>query len=232
MTLAVMAKGKKPPTRKSGSTDKSASQAKPRKSSIKKSAAKPGKGHNKPPPDRVPPHPKAQPVLHSGWQTDTTGEIARHMATRQRHFRAAIGIGTPTTGTPHAQAHDPTYLHQVMLRRIASLEETFAKLAALSDAEQIKPRPLDESEIEEIRDTLVWLKALPPAPTRQPTDLVEAESKLAKFGEKVLVGLTVWAATKVASPAATALWASCSAQLKTAAQAIGEWYANLPLPPP
>ena len=75
------------------------------------------------------------------------------------------------------------------------------------------------------------MRALPPVATRRLTDVVEVESKLAKFGEKVLVGLTVWAATKVASAAATALWASCGAQLKLAAEAIGEWYANLPPPP-
>jgi hypothetical protein len=168
MVFAVMAKSKKPATRK-GTAGKAVGKGKPRKSSIKKSAAKAGKGHNKPPPDRVPPPP---PI--SSWQTptDNSAQIAHAAAARQRGFRAAIGIGTPTVGTPHAQAHDPTYLHQVMLRRIASLEETFAKLAALSDAEQIKPRPLDDSEIEEIRRTLVWLKALPPAPTQQrPTRL-------------------------------------------------------------
>jgi hypothetical protein len=222
-----MAKGKKPPTRKSGSTGK----VKPRKPPMKKSAAKPGKGHNNPPSDHVPPPPKAPPVMPSGWQTDTTGEIARHMATRQRHFRAALGIGTPTADTPHAQAHDPTHLHQVMLNRIAGLEETFEKLATVPDAEQIKPRPLDDSELEEIRSMLEKLKALRPIPTQRPTDAVQAQSKLKEFGDKVLVGLAVGIATKVASATATALWASCGDELIAAAQSIGEWYANLPPPP-
>jgi hypothetical protein len=217
-----MAKGK-PPTKRKGAADKAVGKAKPRKRSIKKSAAKPGPGHNKPPPDPVSP-----PI--SSWQTppDDSVQNAHAAAVRQRGFKAAMGMGTPTENTPFAAAHDPAHLHQVMLKRIAALEETIVKLAALPDAEQIEPKPLDDSEIAEIRNMLAKLKALPPAPAQRPTDAVEAESKLKTFGEKVLVGLTVWAATKVASATATALWASYSAQLKLAAQAIGEWYATLP----
>ena len=217
---------RKPPIPRKAAAGKAAGRGKPRKPSAKKSAAKPG--HNKPPGEEVLHAPR--PFM-SSWATDTTSQIAHHMALRHRTRMARTGIGTDTTGTPHAQAHDPTYLHQVMLRRIAALEETIAKLVALPAAEQIKPKLLDDREIEEIRNILSKVKALPPVATRRPTDEVEAESKLARFGEKVLVGLTIWAATKVASAAATALWASCSAQLKLAAQAIGEWYANLPSPP-
>jgi len=147
---------------------------------------------------------------------------------RQRGFRAATGIGTRTESTPFAAAHDPTHLHQVMLSRIAALEETIKKLAALPDAEQIEPKPLDDSEPAQIRNMLANAKALPPAPAQRPTDVVEVEGKLKKFGDKVAVGLTVWVTTKVASAAATALWANCSDQLIGAAKAIGEWYANLP----
>jgi hypothetical protein len=111
-----MAKGKKPTGRKPAA-GKSAGKANPRKPSIKKSAAKPGKGHNNPPPDHVPA--PSRPIM-SSWATDTTGQIAHFMALRQRGFRAATGIGTPTAGTPHAQANDPTYLHQVMRNRIAA----------------------------------------------------------------------------------------------------------------
>jgi hypothetical protein len=179
----------------------------------------------------VPPPP---PPPISSWQTPTNdnAQIAHAAATRQRGFKAATGIGTPTTDTPQAQARDPSYLHQVMLRRIAALEETFAKLAALPDAEQIKPRPLDDSELEEIRRTLASLKTLPSAPAQRSPDAVKAPSKLREFGDKVLVGLTVWAATKVASAAATALWATCGAQLTFAAQSVVEWLESLPPPPP
>jgi hypothetical protein len=217
MVLAVMAKGKKPPIRKSGSTGKAAGKAKPRKPS-KKSAAKPGKGHNRPPPDHVPPPPKAPPVMPPGWQTDTTGEIARHMATRQRHFRAALGIGTPTTDTPHALAYDPTHLHQVMRRHIAALEGTIKKLAV----------PLSE-EVKDVERKLAKLKALPPSPKRLTPDVVEAPSKLKKFGEQVLSDVAKQAASTAVKEAAKQLWASYGHQLIAAAQSIGEWIANLPL---
>jgi hypothetical protein len=178
-----MAKGKTPTTRK-GAAVKAAGKPKPRKRSIKKPAAKPGKGHNNPPPDLVPP--SAPPF--TGWLTDNSAQVAHATAARQSGYRAATGIVTPTTGTPFALAHDPNYLHWVMLNRIAALEETIEKLATLPDAEQITPSPLDDSEIEEIRRTLVKLRALPPVPTQRPTDAVEVPNKFREFGEKVLYG--------------------------------------------
>jgi hypothetical protein len=213
-----------------GTAGKTAGNHKPRKRPTKKAAVtKPGIGHNKPPTAKVPRPPPPIP----SWATDdqTAEQIAHATAARHRSFRAALGIGTPTAGTPFAQAHDPTHLHQVMLKRIAALEETIAKLATLPDAEQIKPKPLDDSEIEEIRSMLAKVKALPPALAQRPPDAVKAPSKLMEFGDKVVVGLAVWAATRVASAAATALWASCSAQLKLAAQSIVEWLESLPPPP-
>ena len=104
-----MAKGK-PPTRRKAAAGKG--KAKPRKPSIKKSAAKPGKGHNKPPKEEVL-HAPRPPI--SNWQTETTGQIAHLMAQRQRTRIAGTGIGTDTSKTPHALAHDPKTLHQVVL---------------------------------------------------------------------------------------------------------------------
>ena len=49
-----------------------------------------------------------------------------------------------------------------MLRCIAALEQTIRKL----------PTPLDE-EVEEVKRELAKLKALPPVPTRLPTDAVK-----------------------------------------------------------
>jgi hypothetical protein len=223
-----MAKRKTPTTRK-GTAGRAVGKAKSRKPSIKKSAAKRGIGDNKPPPDHVPP--PARPAL-SGWATDTTSQIAHHMALRQRHFRAATGIGTPTADTPHAQTHDPTYLHQVMRQRIAAVEETIKKLAALPAVEQITPRPLDDDQLEEIRNVLAKVKVLPPALTRQPANAVEAPSKLRKFGERVVSSMAEDAAKKVAYAAAGVLWAKYGQQLIDVAQSIGEWLANLPPPPP
>ena len=145
-----MAKGKKPTGRKPAAV-KAAGKPRPRKRPIKAAAVKPGPGHNNPPKEEVLHAPR--PFMTS-WATDTTSQIARYTAQRQRTRIARTGIGTVTTGTPHAQAHDPTYLHQVMLRSIAALEKTIRKL----------PTPHDE-EVEEVKRELAKLKALPPVPT-------------------------------------------------------------------
>ena len=224
--LAVMAKRKTPTTRK-GAAGKAAGKPKARKPSTKKSAAKPGPGHNQPPPDHVPPPP---PISSWGTPMDNSAQVAHAIAARQRGFKAAT-IGTVTAGTQFAQAHDPTHLHQVMLNRIAALEETIAKLAALPEAEQIKPRPLDDDELEEIRNMVAKVKALPPVPAQRPPNAVEAESKLRKFGEQLLLALTVQAAAGAISAPVKELWASHGHQLIDAARSIAEWIGSLPPPP-
>ena len=214
-----MAKGKKPTGRKAAAGKAAVDKPKPRKrSAAKKSTAKPGIGHNKPPTAKVPA--PAPPI--SSWASDdqSAAQIAHAAAARQRSFRAAI------SGEP------PNVLHTVMLNRIAALEETIAKLEALPEAERIKPRLLDDSEIDEIRNILARVKALSPAPAQRPPDAVEAESKLRTFGEQLLLALAVQAATVVISAPLKELWASYGHQLIDLAQSIGEWYANLPPPPP
>ena len=214
-----MAKGKKPTGRKAAAGKAAVDKPRPRKrSAAKKSTAKPGIGHNKPPTAKVPA--PAPPI--SSWASDdqSAAQIAHAAAARQRSFRAAI------SGEP------PNVLHTVMLNRIAALEETIAKLEALPEAERIKPRLLDDSEIDEIRNILARVKALSPAPAQRPPDAVEAESKLRTFGEQLLLALAVQAATVVISAPLKELWASYGHQLIDLAQSIGEWYANLPPPPP
>ena len=82
-------------------------------------------------------------------------------------------------------------LHAVMLKRIAALEKTIAKL----------PTPPSE-EIEEVKNEIVRLRALPPVPTRLPTDAVQAQAKLRKNGEDLsslatqVVSVSVKAAVK------------------------------------
>ena len=207
-----MAKGK-PPTRRKAAAGKG--KAKLRKPSIKKSAAKPGKGHNKPPKEEVLHAPR--PFMAS-WQTDTTGQIARYTAQRRRTLIARTGIGTDTSKTPHAQAHDPAYLHQVMLKRIAALEKTIARL----------PTPPSD-EIEEAKREIAKLRALPPVPIRLPTDAVQAQAKLRKFGEQVLSSLATPVVSAAVKSAVKELWASYGHQLIATAQSIGEWIASLPL---
>jgi hypothetical protein len=207
-----MAKGKKSTPRKAAA-GKALSKPKPRNPSIKKSAAKRGIGDNNPPKEHVPP--PTQPFM--GWLTDNSAQVAHAIAARQRSLRATTGI--VTVGTPLAMAY-PTHLHQVMLNRIAALEDIIRKL----------PTPLSE-EVEEVKRELAKLKALPPVPTQLPTDVVQAPSKLEKIGEKVLVGVATGLATQVASAAAKELWTTCGHHLIEAARAIADWIASLPPPP-
>jgi hypothetical protein len=106
-------------------------------------------------------------------------------------------------------------------KRIAALEETIAKLPTAPTG------PLNDNEIDEIKSEIATLKTLPPVPAKFPTEAVGAQSRLAKFGEKVLVGL----ATTAVSEASKALWAQYGDQLKALARSIGEWIASLPPPP-
>ena len=122
---------------------------------------------------------------------------------------------------PLAVTNDPATLHQEMRKRIAALEETIAKLPTAPEG------LLNDNEIDEIKSEIATLKTLPPVPAKVPTEAVGAQSRLAKFGEKVLVGL----ATTAVSEASKALWAQYGDQLKALARSIGEWIASLPPPP-
>jgi hypothetical protein len=160
---------------------------------------------------------------------DNTAEIAHATARRQQAFKAAMGIGTSTAGTPHALAH-AAHLHQQMLNRIAALEETAAKLAALPEAQRIKPNPLDDDELEEIRNLLAEVKVLP-ALTRPTALAFGVPHKLWKFGERVVKSMAEDAAKWVVYAAAGALWVKYSQELMALAHAINEWLASLPPPP-
>ena len=108
-----------------------------------------------------------------------------------------------------------------MLRRVAELEETTAKL----------PRggPLDDSEIEEIKRQIAKLKAT--VPEGPPIEAVGAQTKLGAVGKRVLESLATDAAKWPLTAASTALWVRYGDQLTDLARSIGEWIASLPLPP-
>ena len=108
----------------------------PRNRPGRKPAAKPGRGHNKPPPESDVPRPA---LPNMGWYTDdqTASQVARDAAARQRAHIAAIS--NQPVGPPFALAHDPNVLHEAMLRRIAAIEELTAQLLREG---QIEPRPL------------------------------------------------------------------------------------------
>jgi hypothetical protein len=197
---------------------KTAAKPRPRK----RAAVKPkprkraaGIGHNKPPSEVPRP---ARPHTSSHLD-ETAAQVARDAATHRRRFRAATGSGTSLP-----LAHDPSVLHTAMLKRIAALEETTAKLPPASAG----PRPLDDNDIAEIEREIARLKALPPVPAKPPTD---AQNKLRAFGEKVLQSLAEDAAKRLISEAAKQLWAEYGDRLIALAQSIGELIASLPPPP-
>lgn len=166
------------------------------------------------------PVPHTAPPNISNWHiADETGaQIARQTA-RQRAFRAAASSGL--VAPPLALTSDPTILYQEMRKRIAALEETIAKLPTAPGG------PLNDNEIDEIKSEIATLKTLPPVPAKPPTEAAGIQSRVASFGEKVLVGLATTAVTE----ASKGLWAQCGDQLIALARSIGEWIASLPPPP-
>ena len=110
-------------------------------------------------------------------------------------------------------------LHAAMLKRLAALEKTIAKL----------PTPSSE-EVEEVKNEMTKLRALPPVPTRLPTDAVQAQAKLRKNGEQILSSLATQVVSASVKVAVKERWASYGHELIATAQSIGEWIANAPPP--
>ena len=110
-------------------------------------------------------------------------------------------------------------LHAVMLKRIAALEKTIAKL----------PTPPSE-EIEEVKNEIAKLRALPPVPTRLPTDAVQAQAKLRKNGEQILSSLATQVVSASVKAAVKERWAGYGHELIATAQSVGEWIAHSPPP--
>lgn len=110
-------------------------------------------------------------------------------------------------------------LHAVMLKRIATLEKAIAKLPT---------SPGDE--IEEVKNEIAKLRALPPVPTRLPADAVQAQAKLRKNGEQILSSLATQVVSVSVKAAVKERWASYGHELIATAQSVGEWIANSPPP--
>ena len=134
--------------------------------------------------------------------------------------KAAAGKGT---GQAKPRKLDPPVgqdvLHAAMLKRIAALERTIAKL----------PTPSSE-EIEEVKNEIAKLRELPPVPTRLPTDAVQAQAKLRKNGEQILSSLATQVVSASVKVAVKERWASYGHELIATAQSVGEWIANAPPP--
>lgn len=129
---------------------------------------------------------------------------------------AAAGKAKPRKLDPAAGQN---VLHAVMLKRIAALEKTIAKL----------PTPPSE-EIEEVKNEIAKLRALPPVPTRLPTDAVQAQAKLRKNGEQILSSLATQVVSASVKAAVKERWAGYGHELIATAQSVGEWIANSPPP--
>jgi len=205
-------------TSRRGGVKKTAGKPAPRKHAAPNAAAKPGIGHNRPPEPPVLPH-KALPNMSWHTQDEFGAGMRAHHAARQRaHAAAMSSMSVGPVAPPHVLRSEALY--NEMRRRIAALEETIAKLPTAPGG------PLDEDEIEEIKREIAKLKTLPPVPAQPPTEAAAVQSRLANFGEKVLVGLATTAVTE----ASKALWAEYGDQLIALARAICEWLASLPPP--
>jgi phosphoserine phosphatase len=110
-------------------------------------------------------------------------------------------------------------LHAIMLKRIAALEKTMAKLPTSSS-----------EEIEEVKNEIAKLRALPLVPTRLPTDAVQAQAKLRKNGEQILSSLATQVVSASLKVAVKERWASYGHELIATAQSVGEWIANSTTP--
>jgi hypothetical protein len=177
-------------------------------------------GHNKPPDEAEAPR-GAPPPQH--WHIeDTASQVARDNAAYRR--RSIAATRNVSGGPPFALGHDRNVLHQAMLKHIAALEETIAKLPT-SSREQLK-RLLDE--FEEIESLITRLKSEPAMPAKPPAYAIQLQGKLMALGEKVLESLATDAVKQALSAAALALWAAYADQLIALAKAIGDWIASLP----
>ena len=108
-------------------------------------------------------------------------------------------------------------LHAAMLKRIAALEKAIAKLPT---------SPGDE--IEEVKNEIAKLRALPPVSTRLPIDAVQAQAKLRKNGEQILSSLATQVVYVSVKAAVKERWASYGHELIATAESVGEWIANSP----
>jgi hypothetical protein len=104
-----------------------------------------------------------------------------------------------------------------MLKRIAALEKAIAKLPT---------SPGDE--IEEVKNEIAKLRALPPVSTRLPIDAVQAQAKLRKNGEQILSSLATQVVYVSVKAAVKERWASYGHELIATAESVGEWIANSP----
>jgi hypothetical protein len=125
-----------------------------------------------------------------------------------------MSVGPPLSLSSAPPSADVAALHQQMLKHVAALQEMLANLPP-------PPRPLDDSEIVEIKEELARLKASQVIPSPLPPT---TESPLRKFGEKVLTQLAVQQGSEALGKE---IWAQIGDSLITTAKAFGEWIASV-----
>jgi hypothetical protein len=128
-----------------------------------------------------------------------------------------MSVGPPLSLSSAPPSADVAALHQQMLKHVAALQEMLANLPP-------PPRPLDDSEIVEIKEELARLKASQVIPSPLPPT---TESPLRKFGEKVLTQLAVQQGSAAAKVVGKEIWAQIGDSLITTAKAFGEWIASV-----
>ena len=121
-----------------------------------------------------------------------------------------------------------------MLRRMAAIEETIARLPAETTPGMghNQPPPLTDSEIEEIKRDIAMLKALPPVPAQPPTEASAAVGRLkslvGKFGDYAVKQADNFVTEGVKTAAKTVpIWALFHDQLAGLIQSIINWLAAL-----
>jgi hypothetical protein len=125
-----------------------------------------------------------------------------------------MSVGPPLSLSSAPPSADVAALHQQMLKHVAALQEMLANLPP-------PPRPLDDSEIVEIKEELARLKVSQVIPSPLPPT---TESPLRKFGEKVLTQLAVQQGSEALGKE---IWAQIGDSLITTAKAFGEWIASV-----
>lgn len=142
----------------------------------------------------------------------------------------ATGAGTVTVNA--IVAHDLAALHAEIQKRIASIEETIAKLPIAgmghnNPPEPIEPAPpLSEGEFAEITIYITLLKEQPAAPTQLPTQLGVGANRLKILSKKIYDHLEAHVIEYAISVAGTAMvtpWRQFGDDLMALGNSVTEW---------
>jgi hypothetical protein len=195
----------------------------------------------------MPPPPRQGAPDPSAWQPqDNNGGRAREEAERRRRFAATLSgpLGSPPallaeSGQHSVTGNDAQLMHKKMLDDIVAIEATIAKLPITpagighnKPPEPIEPAPLSRQEIDEIRNLISNLKALPILPAEIPGEAVKAPSRLKKWATKVLAYGGKQADNFVSEGVKAAgkwwpIWVMFQDQLITLANSIEAWIKAL-----